>query len=212
MFHYDREGETYKACLDEFNERLKNDFKADYSRIDSSADPIEGTTSYYDILNTHYSSDSASYDFTRSGSILNFRQSAWEELSHLVGSEPSDTDLIHQIFGQLDDKVRYINVVDTDICDPIDVIYAADSQCHVFTTHQVNGVDQKIWRVFPCDQHSMDALLEAKIVSSGRDYVFSPPTRTTTYPIPSDSDWTIRAANRDFTTLSQASDAYVVRL
>ena len=56
----------------------------------------------------------------------------WEILSQLVGSAPSDDDLISRIFGESSDSVRYINVVETDVKYPVLKMYVADRQCHLF--------------------------------------------------------------------------------
>lgn len=125
---------------------------------------------------------------------------------------PDGNDVISDIFTEqpnLDNYVRYMNLINTQIRGSIICMYVIDGFCNLFTKE---GESQVWWYKFDSSKSYMDYLIDEKRQAEG-NYNYDPNLVQKEYPILYKPDWTLKFVNRDLTTEDrlEIEDAYLVK-
>ena len=204
LFGYDHTGDAYNLNLRGLNDNLYMQFARDYhSPEGKQGSNVVGDYKY--ILKGESTIYDKPYDFATYDGIYEFREDMLKSMLRLLATPVDEGDLLYQIFGKdLQDKVRYMNAIKTNIRQKVKGLFVADDTCNLFT--------EKLWFQFPADRDFMDGLVENKRTSVDGEYVYEPKLVSKTFPLNTD-DWVFRMANRDLSTTitGKIRDAYVVQ-
>ena len=123
---------------------------------------------------------------------------------------PERDDIISEVFGDIQDRVRYINTVPTTVTGSVKGMFVADGICNLFSQ---NGTAVQ-WHRFEVDETSLASMMGMKRVSNGT-YTFDPTLQMKEFALKAaqPNDWIFRMANRDLSTsdTSHIQDAYLVK-
>ena len=147
LFGYGRAGsstasanleDVYQECLASFNNHLYNDFYNDFSTLAMKSSYDISNRDYHMIMLDSVSYGSKTYPPTYQG-VMDFRTDVLTYLYNLRNTGMSATDLIHQIFGDKDPGVRYINRIRTSVYGNIIGLFVCDEYCNILTQAQSGG-------------------------------------------------------------------------
>lgn len=130
--------------------------------------------------------------------ILEFRSQQVAILYGLLNSVLADgeTDMLHEVFGELSDNVRFINVIKS-VTGKVVEMFVSGGTCNIFVKNE-SGILR--WYTFSSGSGVGDFEKYQPI-----------PSRKMDFPL-SDEGWIVKAANRDLPSSNQGEiqDAFLV--
>lgn len=189
------DSEPYATCMQDFDNHLKSQFFEDFGGV---YNPPSGFTlrDYQYILGKD--SHGVLYNF---GSICNLKDGKIGEIHSLLDT-PVGSDTIHEIFGDYDRQVRYINAIKTNIKERISNMFVTDGYCNLFT-------GDGNWYRFGSSKENATSLIQKKATSSV-DYIFNAEYMMLDFKISGSDLWQFKCANRDLVEVSSISDAQAI--
>ena len=211
LFGWHHDKEEYTQCRDTFNNTIFNEFFTDYSKIEVASNIDVASTLYGLILKADVTESTITTE--RNNALIDFWNILNGGTAQFSNHAISDgKDFITQVFGEVQNRVRFINTIDTQMAGSVKKVVFADDYCHVFTQMQRGDEESVRWYKFDSSSLNMSMLLDDKRIQLG-DYEYLPSQIMTKFkilPLGRTNDWIFKMGNRDFSNNGGISDAIFV--
>ena len=219
----------YDQCKAALDNQMYGEFFTDYSTLIDRTNINLKSRSYNwifdreEILDNKYLSKAHKATANRSGTgfpdlVFWLKHDCLEAMYKRLDI-PHGEDILSDLFGNhttstgvdLENYVRYMNLVRTHMAGDIIGMYVFDGFCNIFTKD--NEDERQIWWYkFDSSKEYMDYLIDQKRQAEG-NYTYDAPIVQKEYPILNASDFVLRFLNRDLTTEDplEIEDAYIVK-